>query len=190
MVLGLLSLLIGVGLVIAALSGAGTIAALIGAIFVIIGIILLCTKCTGVVAASPGKQVISAFPCTHLSGLPLGEVQCYARAYDTRIVFKKEQSTFELPYEKIVSAELTEKNKLVGASAGSAIAGAVMFGALGAIIASRPKNKKENILIITYVSGDENKTIVAAVDISEWGAANKAVNAIKKNITVSQNIVL
>ena len=109
MVLGLLSLLIGIGLVIAALSGAGTIAALIGAIFVIIGIILLCTKCTGVVAAPPGKQVISAFPCTHLSGLPLGEVQCYARAYDTRIVLKKEQSTFELPYEKIVSAELTEK---------------------------------------------------------------------------------
>ena len=53
-----------------------------------------------------------------------------------------------------------------------------------------PKNKKENILIITYVSGDENKTIVAAVDISEWGAANKAVNAMKKNITVSQNVVL
>ena len=117
-------------------------------------------------------------------------MQCYARAYDTRIVFKIEQSTIEVPYEKIVSAELTEKNKLVGASAGSAIAGAVMFGALGAIIASRPKNKKENILIITYVSGDENKTIVAAVDISEWGAANKAVNAMKKNITVSQNVVL
>ncbi len=190
MVLGLLALLIGIGLVIAAFSGAGTMSAIIGVIFVVVGIVQLCTKCTGVVAAAPGKQVVSGFYCTHLSGLPLGEVRCFARAYDTRIVFKKEQSTFELPYEKIVSAELAERSKLVGASAGSAVAGAIMFGALGAIIASRPKNKKEDILIITYVSDGENKTIVAAVDISDWGAANKAVTAMKKNITVSQNVVL
>ena len=189
MILGLLSLIIGIGLIISS-SGTGATGLFIGICLVIAGIVILCVNCTGVVAAPPGKQVISAFSCTHLSGLPLGEVQCYARAYDTKIVFKKEQSTFELPYEKIVSAELTEKSKLVGASAGSAIAGAIMFGALGAIIASRPKNKKEYILVITYVSNGENKTIVAAVAVSEWGAANKAVTAMKKKITVSQNVVL
>ena len=45
-------------------------------------------------------------------------------------------------------------------------------------------------MIITYVSDNENKTIVTAVDISEWGAANKAVTAMKNSITVSQNVVL
>ncbi|MBP0985370.1 MAG: hypothetical protein J6A19_16780 [Oscillospiraceae bacterium] len=190
MVLGLLSLLLGIGLFIFGFSHNAAPSLVIGLILAVYGIVRLCTKCTGVVAPTPGKQVVSGFYCTHLSGLPLGEVRCFARAYDTKIVFKKEQSTFELPYEKIVSAEIAERSKLVGASAGSAVAGAIMFGALGAIIASRPKNKKEDILIITYVSDDENKTIVAAVDISEWGAANKAVNAMKKNITVSQNVVL
>lgn len=190
MVLGIIALLMGIGLLIAFFAGAGPIALIISIIFCIMGIGLLCKKCTGIKSSRAGEKSISAFYCTHLSGLPLGEVKCFARAYNSKIVFKKEQSTFELPYNKIVSAELTEKSKLLGASAGSAVAGAVMFGALGAIVASRPKNKKENILIITYVSDNENKTIVAAVDISEWGAANKAVTAMKNSITVSQNVVL
>ncbi len=137
-----------------------------------------------------GQNVIAQFPCVHLNGLPLGEISCMATALENRIIFKAGRSTFELNYDKITAADLREKSELSGSSAGSIVAGAVLFGELGAVIAARPKNKKEYILAISYLSDGVNKTIAVAVPYENGYIADKAISEIRKNITTSQNVVL
>lgn len=136
------------------------------------------------------SKVIAQFPCVHLSGLPLGEISCMATALENRIIFKVDKSTFELSYDKITAADLREKSELTGSSAGSIVAGAVLFGTLGAVIAARPKNKKEYILAISYISDGDNRTIAVAVPYENGYIADRAIGEIKRNIAVSQNVVL
>lgn len=137
-----------------------------------------------------GADVLAQFSCIHLGGLPLGEVSCLANAFDKKIIFTSGKSRFELEYSKIVVADLREKSELAGASAGSIVAGAVLFGALGAVIASRPKNKREYIMAISYVSNGEDKSIALAVPYENGVEADKALNVIRRNITTAQNVVL
>ena len=189
MVLGILALLISVAMFIAFFGGAGFIALIIGIVMLIAGISLLAKNFT-LGFDSNFEKTVAQFGCIHLSGLPLGEVACQVTAYENRLVFKKDKSTYELSYDKITAVDLREKSQLAGASAGSVVAGAVLFGVLGAVIAARPKNKKEYIFVISYLSDWETKTIAAAVPYENGYIADRAVAVIKKNITAVQNVVL
>ncbi len=187
MVLGTLAMLISVGMLVAFFAGAGPAALIICVVMGLAGAYLLKKN----FVFKPGKEkVIAQFPCVHLSGLPLGEISCMATALEHRIIFKVDKSTFELNYDKITAADLREKSELAGSSAGSVVAGAVLFGALGAVIAARPKNKKEYILAISYISDVDNRTIAVAVPYENGYIADRAIDVIKRNIAVSQNVVL
>lgn len=128
MVLGILAILIAIGMLIAFFAGAGPAALIICAVMGLVGAYLLMKN----LVINPGKEkVISSFPCVHMSGLPLGENEMRATALENRLIFKSGSSTFELNYDKITAADLREKSELSGSSAGSVVAGAVLFGALG-----------------------------------------------------------
>lgn len=135
-------------------------------------------------------RTFSRIEGVHLGGLPLGEVSCQVVALSDRMIFFSGNSRFELEYYKVVAADFREKSELVSASAGSVVAGAVLFGALGAVIASRPKNKREYIMVITYVSNGGNNSVAIAVPYQSSAEADKALNIIRRNITTAQNIVL
>ena len=98
-----------------------------------------------------------------ISGLPFGECDCDITVYDDRVIFSTGKSASNLSTSKITAAAVKTKNELASASTGSAILGTALFGVVGTIIASRPKNKSQYILVINYISG-ELKTIAIAFD--------------------------
>lgn len=184
----------------------------LGFIFIILGIFWFTTlaKATGVlftllliwaiIHIIAGVQCFVKFgnyikygggiPCTHLSGLPVGEVSCVAIAPAEKMVILVGKSRYELPYWKITAAEMREKNSLMAASTGDAVAGALLFGALGAIVASRPKNKKEYIMIISYNSDNGSNTVALAVPANQRAAAEKLLKQVKGKLTFTQNVTL
>lgn len=129
-------------------------------------------------------------PCIHLQGLPIGEVSCVAMAPTDKMVILVGKSRYELPYWKITAAEMREKSSLIAASTGDAVAGALLFGALGAIIASRPKNKKEYIMLITYNSDNGANTVALAVPDNQRATAEKMLKQIKSKLSYAQNVTL
>lgn len=98
-----------------------------------------------------------------ISGLPFGECDCDITVYDDCVTFSTGKSASNLSTSKITAAAVKTKNELTSASTGSAILGTALFGVVGTIIASRPKNKSQYILVINYISG-ELKTIAIAFD--------------------------
>lgn len=191
LVLGIIFAIVGIcmfGGALFNLSGAFLVIALVVSVLFFVAGIQEMVKSVNKLAF--GTDVIAQFGFTHLSGLPLGEVSCLANALDKKIIFTSGKSRFELEYSKIVAADLREKSELEGASAGSVVAGAVLFGALGAVIAARPKNKREYIMVISYVSNGENKSIALAIPYENGVEADKALNVIRRNITTVQNVVL
>ena len=94
----------------------------------------------------------------HLAGLPIPEdtiCQVYSTPRGIEIVAKGQQ--FNLAKDKIIDITIktdTEIQKQVVSSAGGAIGGAMLFGAVGALIGGRPKTKTtrkiSNYLILTY----------------------------------------
>ena len=103
-----------------------------------------------------GITIYTAFH--HVNGLPIPEnVLCEVFSYPDRIDFKSGTTEIKLPKEKITDISIktdTEIQQQLVSSAGGAIAGAMLFGSLGAIIGGRVKTKKvkttTNYLIITY----------------------------------------
>lgn len=99
----------------------------------------------------------------HVNGLPIPEnLLCEIRSYGDRLDFKAGTTNIKLPREKITDMCIktdTEIQDQVVSSVGGAIAGGMMFGALGAIIGGRAKNKKmqtiTQYLIITYTEEHE-----------------------------------
>ena len=112
-----------------------------------------------------GITIYTAFH--HVNGLPIPEnVLCEVFSYPDRIDFKSGTTEIKLPKEKITDISIktdTEIQQQLVSSAGGAIAGAMLFGSLGAIIGGRVKTKKvkttTNYLIITYKSENELKYI-------------------------------
>lgn len=103
-----------------------------------------------------GITVYTAFH--HVNGLPIAEnLLCEVFSYPDRIEFKAGTTNIKLARGKITDMCVktdTEIQTQAVSSVGGAIAGGVMFGALGAIIGGRSKNKKvkttTQYLIITY----------------------------------------
>lgn len=117
-----------------------------------------------------GVTVYTAFH--HVDGLPIAEnLLCEVFSYPDRIEFKAGTTSIKLSRKKITDMCLkfdTEIQNQAVSSVGGTIAGAVMFGTLGAIIGGRSKNKKvkttTQYLIITY-TGEQGELKYIGFDI-------------------------
>ena len=114
---------------------------------------------------------LSIYTAFHLvSGLPLIEESlCEVFSFPDRLDFRYGKTEITLLKNKITDMMVKtdmEITDMMVSSAGGAISGALLFGAIGAIIGGRAKKKKvksiTNYLIITYQddSKDELKFIV------------------------------
>ncbi len=103
-----------------------------------------------------GITIYTAFH--HVNGLPIAEnLLCEVFSYPDRLEFKAGTTNIKLSRDKITDMCIktdTEIQNQAVSSIGGAVAGAAMFGALGAIIGGRAKTKKVKTviqyLIITY----------------------------------------
>lgn len=108
----------------------------------------------------------------HVNGLPIPEnLLCEVFSYPDLIEFKAGSTNIKLARKKITDMCIksdTEIQNQVVSSVGGAIAGGMMFGALGAIIGGRVKNKKvktiTQYLIITY-TGEQGELKYIGFDI-------------------------
>lgn len=118
-----------------------------------------------------GVQVSGLFE--HFYGLPLSDgVQLRCYWCNDRVVFEANGSTYNLPFDNLIdvcSKSDVEIQKEYVSSTKKAVAGAVLFGPVGAIIASKPKVKEVQnatpYLIFTYRSknGSEIKYVALKV---------------------------
>lgn len=100
----------------------------------------------------------SKIVANHTIGLPMPEdMSCSLYLCDDKIVIDGNNMTFNLNKQKLINVTIKsdiEIQKLYTSSAGGAVAGAIAFGALGALIGGRVKEKKvntvKNYLIFTY----------------------------------------
>lgn len=103
----------------------------------------------------------------HVNGLPISEdVQCHIYSCPGHYEIIVNDNTFNLDKNKVIDVSLktdVEITKQTVSSVGGAVAGAVLFGPLGAIIGGRAKTKKtketNHYLIFTYQSNGEVKYI-------------------------------
>ena len=124
----------------------------------------------------------------HVNGLPIAEdVGCFIKYYKDKIEITASGTEYNISMDRItdicVKTESEIQQQYVS-SAGGAVAGALMFGAVGAIIGGRAKKKKTTkisyFLIITYMKNEEVKYI--GFDVSNnYFAANKIVSDFKAN---------
>lgn len=137
-----------------------------------------------------GITIYTAFH--HVNGLPIPEnVLCEVFSYPDRIDFKSGTTEIKLPKEKITDISIktdTDIQQQLVSSAGGAIAGAMLFGSLGAIIGGRVKTKKvkttTNYLIITYKSENELKYIGFDIQ-NNPPSADKLVKEFQKSNSAS-----
>lgn len=134
----------------------------------------------------------------HISGLPIAEnIVCIITSYSDKITITSNGATFNLEKKKITDVSIkteTEIQEQYVSSAGGAVGGAMLFGALGAVVGGRAKKKKtktvNKYLIISYMSDEELKFIVFDVSVNIWSAMKIADDFRKNNYGSSANIDL
>lgn len=143
-------------------------------------------------AKKRGTSIRALIKCYGIAlyGLPQGESECLLSVFKDKLVFTVNKNDSILNADKITSALLKSNSELKGVSVGSTVAGALLFGIPGAIIASRPKNVTEYIIIINYISGSELKTIAVAVTEDKKYEADKIVNYVNKHMASGSDTVL
>lgn len=122
----------------------------------------------------------------HFYGLPVAQgvmINCFW--CKDKVVFESSGASFNLDFSKLTDVSIksdVEIQKSYVSSTGGAIAGAVMFGALGAMIGGRTKEKTSKqvtqYLIFTYIDNNEVKYI--AFECVYLPNAQKFVNAFKQ----------
>lgn len=125
---------------------------------------------------------------THTVGLPLPEgVNCKLYLCEDKIVIEGNNVAFNLQKEKIIDVSIktnTEIQKAYVSSAGGAVAGALLFGPLGALVGGRTKQRRSikvtKYLIFTYEK--EGNPDYMAFDIKQSFKAAKFVKHFQKNI--------
>ena len=143
-------------------------------------------------AKKRGTSIRALIKCYGIAlyGLPQGESECLLSVFKDKLVFTVNKNDSILNADKITSALLISNSELKGASVGSTVAGALLFGISGAIIASRPKNVTEYVIIINYTSGSELKTVAVAVTEDKKYEADKIVNYVNKHMANGSDTVL
>ncbi len=133
----------------------------------------------------------------HFNGLALSEgALTWAYWCNDKIQFEANGICFNLPLDKITDISMksdVEIQKQYVSSAGGAVAGAVMFGALGAMIGGRTKEKTSTqvtqYLIFTYVDNNEVKYIAfECIYASKPQQFVNAFKTIKPSTTQSFNL--
>lgn len=122
----------------------------------------------------------------HMSGLPIAEgTFTYIYLCDDKIVFERNETTYNLPFEKINDITIKtdmEIQKAYVSSVGGAVGGAVLFGPLGAMVGGRAKEKKSttinNYLIFAY--NKEGNVDFISFDVTGVLKAQKFVQSFKK----------
>lgn len=131
----------------------------------------------------------------HMSGLPIAEgVKCEVSSLPTMYKFKANNAEFKLDKSRVVDVCVktdVEIQKQYVSSIGGAIGGALVFGALGAIVGGRTKQKvnKEYTFysIITYNKDDKLEYI--SFEISQGSFfGNKLASEFKKTATPNSAI--
>lgn len=134
-----------------------------------------------VVAEIELKQ--SSFLAKHISGLPLHEgIECRVIFKDDGIVIKAEKGgsqQFRLAYNKIVDFQIPCKKNVQNtmvSSAGGAVAGAMLFGAPGAMVGGRARRQEivkfEYSFIVTYKKDDDLADLYFHLDNGNLNAVN------------------
>lgn len=143
-------------------------------------------------AKKRGTSIRALIKCYGIAlyGLPQGESECLLSVFKDKLVFTVNKNDSILNADKITSALLKSNSELKGASVGSTVAGVLLFGIPGAIIASRPKNITEYVIIINYISSSELKTIAVAVTEDRKYEADKIVNYVNKHMASRSDTVL
>lgn len=124
--------------------------------------------------------VINMTVGSHMAGLPLAEgTSCNIYEYENKILFKANGSDFTLAKEKITDISIKTDAEITNqyvSSVGGAVAGAVLFGPLGAIVGGRVKKKKSKTvnryLIFTYMKE-------VTVDYISFDVTNTFIQAMK-----------
>lgn len=159
-----------------------------GAIFIVAGIVLIILALKKMLEMKK-LGAIWIDRLKHLTGLPIAEnVICKSYYTKDNFVVNGANQQFSIANAKISDMTITNSTdiqKSYVSSIGGAVGGAVLFGAVGAMIGGRAKEKTSKVesyfLVITYTSGDETKYI--AFDITEpkkKASANKLVKLFKK----------
>lgn len=141
-----------------------------------------------------GASIVAAF--NHFNGLPLAEgALCQVVSFPDKLIFKSGGIDFDLEKSRITDICIkseTEIQQQYVSSAGGAVAGAVMFGALGALIGGRAKKKTTrtitSYLIITYMKDEEVKYIAFDV-LNQFNVANRFVKEFKDNNIQGQKTI-
>lgn len=116
------------------------------------------------------QQLLGADLCIkvkHMTGLTLAEgAEVFVYRCPDKIIFERNQDTFELSSDKIKDILIktdVEIQKSYVSSVGGTVGGYVLFGALGAMIGGRAKEKKseveEKYLIFSYEKDGETDYI-------------------------------
>ena len=120
----------------------------------------------------------------HLKGLPIAEgAACNIRTYQNHIVFVSGMTHIRLERKKITDMRVkteTELQKQYVSSAGGALGGALLFGALGAMVGGRTKQKTISettyYMIISYNKSDDEPAFLYFQITDTLSAANKVVD--------------
>lgn len=130
----------------------------------------------------------------HVAGLPLVQsATCTISFEDACITVCGSGNTFNLNYSKVTDMDIktsVEIQKAYVSSAGGAVAGAVLFGPLGAMVGGRTREKRsktvENFLIFTYLK--DGNIDYLSFKLSETYKAMKLIGQCKPRIA-QQGIV-
>lgn len=134
----------------------------------------------------------------HQAGLPLAQdAACTIADEGDSFKISGGGNNFELQKRKITSIDVktdVEIQKQYVSSAGGAIAGAMVFGALGAIVGGRTKEKKTTettyYLIFTYRSNNEISYISFEIQYGAIKKIDKWKNEVQGNFEQTETIEL
>ena len=131
---------------------------------------------------------------THIEGLPIAQnILCQLYYCDDKIVIDGSGTIFNLVLDKIQSIDISREvklNKQLTSSAGGAVAGGLLFGAPGAIVGGRTKEKEvrdvKEYLVITYINNNEIKYI--SFDVAYTPKAKEFIKLFNQN-SKKENII-
>ena len=121
-----------------------------------------------------------------MTGLPIPEgAECMVYMCPDKYVFERNESTYNLPINKITDISIKTDVEIQNAytsSIGGAVGGALLFGGLGAIIGGRTKKKTDKIvhsyLIFAYKKDDNIDFI--SFDCTNASSVYKFIEAFNK----------
>jgi len=104
------------------------------------------------------KGILKAFTATHIIGLPVAEgVICSIKQLKDKFSIWASSTEFTLDSERVLSIEFKTNQEILAGNVGGAIGGALLFGALGAIIGGGSNTKTTHYIILTYKKDEEIK---------------------------------